>query len=195
MLKNFGIVLPLGAKRLFAVRDNEVLENDAKLGVIVGPLLEAWHALREQSALIERRVLMRAKDDPIARRLMTVPGVGPLVSLAYMATIDDPKRFSSSADVGAYLGLTPRRWQSGAVNYQGHISRSGDAFLRGYLFEAATVLLQRCPRSSALKEWGLRIAARSSMRKAKVAVARKLAVILHRIWVSENEFNAAPAAA
>ena len=112
---------------------------------------------------------------------MTVPGVGPITALCYLATIDDPTRFKKSRSVGAYAGLTTRRYRSGETDWTGRISKCGDAMLRTYLYEAANVLLTRIAKWSALR--GMRVAKRSSLRKAKVAVARKLAVILHRMWV------------
>jgi transposase len=176
LLKTFGHVVQRGASGNFYIRVMEVLAGDPRLGAIIGPMLEAWRALREQIAVMEKHILGRAKEDPVTRPLMTVPGVGPLVALAYQSVIDDPQRFTNSSTVGAYLGLTPRRWQSGEVDRQGSISRCGDAFLRGYLFESATVLLSRFGKPSRLKDWGLALAARSGLRKAKVAVARKLSV-------------------
>ena len=120
---------------------------------------------------------------------MTVPGVGPITALCYLATIDDPARFKKSRNVGAYVGLTTRRFASGEIDWTGRISKCGDAMLRSYLYEAANVLLTRVARWSALKAWGRRIAKRSSLSKAKVAVARKLAVVLHRMWIDGTEFN------
>lgn len=192
LLKTHGHVVRRGCKGVFAVRVNAALQDSPTLGAIIEPLLNAWQALREQIAVLEKRLVARAREDVVARRLMTVPGIGPLVSLAFMSTVDDPTRFSSSADVGAYFGLTPKRWQSGEVDFQGKISRCGDAFMRGYLFEAAAVLMGRWCKPSALREWGERLAARSSLRKAKVALARKLAVLLHRLWITGKEFNAYP---
>lgn len=112
-----------------------------------------------------------------------------MVALAYAAVIDDPARFRRSASVGAYLGLTPRRYQSGEVDTSGHISKCGDGLLRAYLFEAATVLLSRHRRASTLKTWGLSLAKRIGMRRAKVAVARKLAVVMHRVWSDRSEYR------
>jgi transposase len=120
--------------------------------------------------------------------LMTVPGVGPVVALAYISAIDDPQRFTHARDVGAYLGLTPKRYQSGEVDRAGRISKCGDGFVRTCLFEAAGVLLTRVDRWSPLKAWGVRLMKRVGATKAKVAVARKLAVILHRIWTDGTEF-------
>jgi transposase len=140
------------------------------------------------SYLRERLFRRLAKKDDTARRLMTVPGVGPVVALAYISVIDDPKRFNQARDVGAYLGLTPKRYQSGEVDLAGRISKCGDGFARTCLYEAAGVLLTRVERWSSLKAWGVRLMKRIGTTKAKVAVARKLAVILHRIWTDGTEF-------
>ena len=120
---------------------------------------------------------------------MTVPGVGPMTALAYLSGIDDPSRFTRSRTVGAYLGLTPRRHASGEVDWSGRISKCGDTMLRTYLFEAAGVLLTRTKQTCSLKAWGMAIAARSGGKKARVAVARKLAVILHRMWCDGTQFQ------
>ena len=130
-----------------------------------------------------------ARVEPQVRRFMTVPGVGPITALCYLATIDDPTRFKKSRNVGAYVGLTTRRYASGEIDRTGRISKCGDAMLRSYLYEVANVLLTRVAKWSALKAWGMRVAKRSSLAKAKVAVARKLAVILHRMWIDGTEFN------
>ena len=130
-----------------------------------------------------------AEGDDTTRRLMTVPGVGAVTALAFRSTVDDPKRFNSSSDVGAYLGLTPRRYQSGELDRTGRISKRGDRLTRLYLFEAASVLLSVVKRWSALKAWGVRLAKRNGIKKARTAVARKLAVILHCIWVDGTEFQ------
>jgi len=126
---------------------------------------------------------------------MTVPGVGPMTALAFMATVDDPTRFRRARSVGAYVGLTPRRYASGEVDWTGRISKCGDTMLRTYLFEAAGVLLTRVQKWCALKAWGLRLAKRSGMKKARTAVARKLAIILLRMWRDGTQFHwtAAPA--
>ena len=120
---------------------------------------------------------------------MTVPGVGPITALCFKATIEDPTRFKRSRSVGAYIGLTSRRHASGEIDWSGRISKCGDAMLRMYLFEAAGVLLTRVPKWSGLKAWGAKLTKRNGLHKAKVAVARKLAVILHRMWIDGTEFN------
>ncbi len=189
LLKTFGHVIRRGCKGPFATRVREAMEGNAALTAIIEPLLTAWQALRDQAAVYDREITMKAKADAAARRLMTVPGVGVVVALAYKAIIDDPARFKRSTSVGAYIGLTPRRYQSGEVDRAGHISKCGDSLLRSYLFEAANVLLTRHPKPCALKAWGLALAARIGMRRAKVAVARKLAVIMHHVWKDDCDFD------
>jgi transposase len=130
-----------------------------------------------------------AKKDDAARRLMTVPGVGPVVALAYISVIDDPQRFLHSRDVGAYLGLAPKRYQSGEVDRAGRISKCGDGFVRTCLYEAAGVLLTRVDRWSPLKAWGVRLMKRVGALKAEVAVACKLAMVLRRIWIDGADFR------
>ena len=152
-------------------------------------LLAAWEAIGSQVAALSRRLVAMARQDQAVRRLMTAPGVGTLVALAYASVIDDPERFHRSSSVGAYLGLTPRRHQSGEEDYAGHISRCGDRLLRSYLFEAAGVVLHRVSKWSALKAWGTRLAKRIGTKKATVAVARKLSVILHRMLRDGSEFR------
>lgn len=189
LLKTFGLVVAAGSSGVFATRVRTAGEGNDELMAIIEPMLTAWQSLREQIAVFDRQIMARAKVDPVARRLMTVPGVGVIVALAYTAVIDDPTRFRHSESVGAYLGLTPRRYQSGDVDISGHISRCGDGLLRSYLFEAATVILQRYSKATTLKAWAMAIAKRSGMRRAKVALARKLAVIMHRMWVDGTEFQ------
>jgi transposase len=155
----------------------------------VRPLLKARKAIERQIDDLDRKVPKLARHDVEVRRFMTVPGVGPITALCFKATIDDPTRFKRSRSVGAYIGLTTRRHTSGEIDWSGRISKCGDAMLRMYLFEAAGVLLTRVPKWSALKAWGTRLAKRNGLRKAKVAVARKLAVILHRMWVDGTKFN------
>ena len=129
----------------------ELTADSPALVAIVEPLLTVWQSLREQVAELDRQVRVRAREDARVRRLMTAPGVGVVVALAYTAVIDDPARFARSSSVGAYLGLTPRRYQSGEVDYDGHISRCGDGLLRSYLYEAANVVLSRLTKPSWLK--------------------------------------------
>src|SRR5467141_3067498 len=176
-------VRALLASRALLVKIKRDLENQIR------GLLKARKAIEQQTDDLDRKVLKLARYDAQVRRFMTVPGVGPITALCFKATIDDPTRFKRSRSVGAYVGLTTRRHASGEVDWTGRISKCGDAMLRSYLFEAAGVLLTRVPKWSALKAWGIRLAKRSGLRKAKVAVARKLAVILHRMWIEGTEFK------
>ena len=189
LLKNFGLVIGRGKFNVFAVRAAELIENRPELIAAVRPLREARKAIEQQVDDLDRKVHKLARHDVQVRRFMTVPGVGPITALCFKATIDDPTRFKRSRSVGAYVGLTTRRHASGEVDWSGRISKCGDRMLRMYLFEAAGVLLTRVPKWSALKAWGTRLAKRNGLRKAKVAVARKLAVILHRMWIDGTEFN------
>lgn len=188
LLKNFGLVIGRAKMNTFTIRANELIDGKPELAVAIEPLLKAREALAHQIGKLDRKVLHMARNEPQVRRFMTVPGVGPITALCYMATIDDPARFTKSRSVGAYVGLTTRRYASGETDRSGRISKCGDDMLRSYLYEAANVLLTRVAKWSALKAWGMRIAKRRSLSKAKVAVARKLAVILHRMWVDGTEF-------
>ncbi len=152
------------------------------------PLLEVRKKVRRKIAALFRKLLGLARDDVDSRRSMTVPGIGPITALAFCAAIDEPARFKRSRSVGAYFGLTPRRHASGEIDWTGRISKCGDAMVRTYLFEAAGVLLTRVSHWCRLKAWGLRLVKRIGFLKAKVAVARKLAVILHRMWRDETDF-------
>ena len=189
LLKNLGLVIGRAKMNVFAARAAELIQDRPKLSTAVVPLLKTREVIERQIADLDRKVLRLARNNTQVRRFMTVPGVGPIAALCYLATIGDPTRFKKSRSVGAYAGLTTRRYRSGEIDWTGRISKCGYAMLRTYLYEAANVLLTRIAKWSALKSWGMRIAKRSSLRKAKVAVARKLAVILHRMWVDGTEFN------
>jgi transposase len=189
LLKNLGRVIGRAKFNGFAARAAELIEDRPKLVAVVTPLLKAREAIEKQIDDLDRKVLKLARHDAQIRRFMTVPGIGPITALCFKATIDDPARFKRSRSVGAYIGLTSRRHASGEIDWSGRISKCGDAMLRSYLFEAAGVLLTRVPKWSALKAWGMRLAKRNGLRKAKVAVARKLAVVLHRMWVDRTEFT------
>ena len=162
------------------------------LEAVVEPMLQVHEALRKQHALLHRQLLRLVRDDEVCRRLMTVPGVGPVVAMTYKTAIDDPARFARSKAVGAYFGLVPRKYQSGEIDRTGRITKVGDAMARTALYEAANVMLSRAVRFSALKAWALRIGARHGMKKAKVALARKLAVVMHRLWVDGATFRRDP---
>ena len=189
LLKNLGLVVGRAKMNVFTLRATELAKARPELAAALEPLLEAREAVGHQIADLDRKAMRLARNDAQVRRLMTVPGVGPITALCFLATIDDPTRFKKSRSVGAYLGLTTRRYASGEIDWTGRISKCGDKMLRSYLYEAANVLLTRVTRWSVLKAWGVRLAKRSGLRKAKVAVARKLAVILHRMWMEGTEFN------
>ena len=145
--------------------------------------------LREQIGILHRRLLVVVRDDDICRRLMTVPGVGPVVALTYRTTVDVPARFRRSKSVGAVFGLTPAKYQSGESDRTGGISRCGDEMVRAMLYEAAQIMLIRTTKWSWLKAWAMKIAKNRGMKKAIVALARRLAVIMHRIWIDGTEFR------
>jgi transposase len=152
-------------------------------------LLAVHEALLRELKNFEKRVRGVARCDVQARLLMTAPGVGTIVSLTYVSAIDDPGRFSSSKQVGAHFGMVPKKYQSGEVDVTGRISKSGDSSVRTVLYEAANVILTRPVKGSGLKSWGMRLAKRAGMQKAKVAVARKLAVTMHCMLVNGEPFN------
>ena len=189
LLKNLGLVIGRATGNVFAVRAEKLIVDRPELIAAVVPLLNARQAIEQQIGDLDRKVHKLARHDTQVRRFMSVPGVGPITALCFKATIDDPTRFKRSRSVGAYVGLTTRRHASGEIDWSGRISKCGDAMLRMYLFEAAGVLLTRVPKWSALKAWGAKLVKRNGLRKAKVAVARKLAVILHRMWIDGTEFN------
>jgi transposase len=163
------------------------------LAVAIDPLLAARDKLAEQLTRLDKLVRDQARGDAVCRRLMTMPGVGAIVALSYVAAVDDPTRFSKSKAVGPALGLTPSRYQSGATDRPGAITKAGDARARVALFEAAHVMMTRVARWFPLKAWAMRVAARRGAKRAKVALARRLAVILHRMWVDGTDFQAQPA--
>jgi transposase len=188
-LRTFGLKIGAVSMAKFEGRVRELIAGDGDLETCIEPLLEVRWRLHEQVRLLTNIILRYVRRDAICQRLMTVPGVGPLTALAFKTAIDDPRRFQKSRQVAVHLGLTPRKYASGEVDYNGRITRCGDAFAREHLFEAAHSLLVRNKKWCALKAWGMRIAKRSSMMNARVAVARKLAVILHRMWLDGTEFR------
>ncbi len=189
VLKTFGM-LPGAMRGLpFDRRVEELLVGRDDLTPIVGPMVAAWRRLREQIAAFDKAVRALAKADPTCRLLMSVPGIGVLSVLAYVSTVEDPARFARSRSVGAHLGLTPRQYQSGELDRSGRISKCGDTLARTLLYEAAVVILTRVKRASSLKDWAQVIARRSGPGKARVALARKLSVIMHSIWRSGEPFS------
>jgi len=188
-LRNFGLKVGVAGTAKFEARIKELVENLPDLAALVEPLLVVRRVLREQIAVLHRRLLAIVRNDEVCRRLMTTPGVGPVVALTYRATIDVPARFRNSRAVGAVMGLTPCKYQSGQSDRTGAISKCGDEMLRVMLYEAAQILLMRSTKWSWLKAWAMQIARRRGIKKAIVALARRLAVIMHRIWVDGTEFR------
>ena len=184
-----GIKLGTPGRKDFAARLREMAGNEPGLMVLLAPLLAVLASMIEQLARLTRQILDIVESQATCRQLMTSPDVGPITALTCRATIDRPDRFARSRDVGAHLGLTPRRYQSGETDIAGRISRCGDEFARTALYEAAHTLLVRSKKWSALRICGLAIAKRRGMARAKVAVARKLAVILHSMWTSGTDFR------
>ncbi len=189
LIKQCGLLFPRAIGRQFRNQVSDLLGEDHQLLSVIEPLLSIHEHICQQQSRFDDDVRRLAKSDETTRRLMTVPGVGVVTALTFRHTIDDPSRFRSASTVGAYLGLTPRRNQSGDLDTSGKISRWGDRLLRTYLFEAATVLLYRTKKWSSLKAWGMKLAKRIGMKKAKVAIARKIAVVLHCIWVDGTSFD------
>lgn len=189
LLKENGLLFPRAIGKQFRVRVIELLSETHPLRGIIEGLLAIHERVGDEQAVLDGRVRVLAKADATTRRLMTVPGVGVVTALTFRHAIDDPSRFRSAQAVGAYLGLTPRRKQSGELDLTGRVSKWGDRLLRSYLFKAASVLVHRTKRWSTLRAWGLRLMKRIGVKKAKVAIARKNAVILHCIWTDGTEFE------
>jgi len=195
ILRGFGLKVGATTRRTFEGRVRELVAGHPTLLAVAEALLVARRALGEQLSNLEKRLRALARDDQRVRRLISAPGVGAIVALTFVAAIDDPARFRSSKAVGAHVGLTPKKYQSGETDVTGRISKIGDAGVRTVLDEAANVILTKPVKGSSLKSWAMRLAARTGMRKAKVALARKLAVVLHRMMADGTTFVADKAAA
>jgi len=196
ILRGFGLKVGETTAQRFAGRIRQLVAGYPSLAMIAEALLSIHAALLREFKAFEKQVRSMARADAKAKLLMSAPAVGPIVALTYASAIDDPRRFKSSKRVGAHFGLTPKKYQSGETDYTGRISKIGDAAVRTALFEAAHIMLVKPIKGcSQLKSWAMRIARRSGMKKAKVALARKLAVILHRMLANGTPFNAAAAAA
>jgi transposase len=192
ILRGFGLKVGKTTPRRFAARIRELVDGHPQLKTVAAGLLSVHAVLLREFQTFEKQVRALVRQDARARRLMSTPGVGPIVALTYASAIDDPGRFSSSKQAGAHFGLTPKKYQSGETDYSGRISKIGDAAVRTALYEAAHIMLVKPLKGcTALKSWAMRIARRAGMKKAKVALARKLAVILHRMLVDGTVFNAA----
>jgi transposase len=194
LLRPFGLKVGPTTKRSFAARVRELVGCRVVLARAIEPLLTARDTLLCEAGRLHRSVLNVVRGDEVCRRLMTMPGIGPVTALTFRATIDVPDRFPRSRSVGAYLGLTPRRYQSGEVDRVGRITKVGDGETRTALFEAANVVLRPGTRWSPMKAWAVRVAERQGMKRAKVALARKMAVALHCMWRDGTEFRWSAAA-
>jgi len=190
LLKIFGIRLPKTVKHgSFDGIVRPMIEMDDVLAHAMIPLLDARLVLYQHFLELDRRVKRAASHDKVCMRMMTVPGVGPIAALTFKAAVDDPSRFKRSRTVAAHFGLTPRRYQSGEHDNPGRISRAGDRDVRATLYAAANALLMRTMAGSPIKSWGMRLMRTKGRRRAVVAVARKLAVLLHRMWADGTVFR------
>jgi transposase len=197
LLKTFGVMF---GKKVggFTQRADEIIAQELsvcpELKIVIETLSAARRAILERIKVLDGRINALAKRSPTARLFMTAPGVGPITALSVASAYDDPRRFARSSNAGAYFGLTPRRYESGEISRNGHVSKRGNRMTRTHLYEAANVILTRGSKFSSLKAWGLRLARTGGFKKAKVAVARKLAVILHAMWKSNAPFRWSAAA-
>ena len=189
ILRGYGLKVGEVSRGRFEARIRELTAGHTILETVIGAMLAARMALWNEFTRLHREMLKIARADMVCRRLMTTPGVGALVALTYRSAVDDPSRFGKSAATGAYFGLTPKKYQSGETDRDGGVSKVGDSMVRTALFEAAHIMLTRATRFSSLKRWALGVAQRRGMKRAKVALARKLGVVLHRMWVDKTDFR------
>jgi transposase len=189
LLRGFGLKVGEVSKGRFAPRVRELVAGHAMLERIAEAMLQAREALRAEFAKLHRAMLAIVRTDAVCRQLMTVPGVGALVAVTFTSAVDDPQRFAGSKAVGAHFGLTPKKYQSGETDVTGAISKVGDVLVRTALYEAAHIMLTRAVRFSALKRWAMAVAKRRGMKRAKVALARKLAVVMHAMWRDGTAFR------
>jgi transposase len=188
LMKTFGLIVPPSTGGKFERNVEALLADNAELGRFILPLLEAWYSIRIRAAELGRKLLADARRSEACQLLMSVPGVGVITATSFVTASEDPMNFKHSRSVGAFVGLTTRRYQSGEIDYDGHISRRGDSHLRGLVYEAATVLLTRTKSECDLRRWGLQLRERLGFKRAAVAVACKLAVIMHSILVTGEPF-------
>jgi len=189
ILRGFGLKVGKVTKTEFEKRIRELVTGHAMLTQIAEAMLSARNTLLIQFNKLHKAVLVIVRGDEVSRRLMAAPGVGAIVAITYKSALDDPSRITKSKNAGPLFGLTPKRYQSGETDVTGGISRVGDEMVRTALYEAANAVLSRRTRFSALKRWGLAVAKRRGNKRAKVAVARRLAVILHRMWIDGTTFR------
>jgi transposase len=191
IMKTFGLIVPKGAGRIFESNARALLKTNEAVARVVLPLLETWRVVRARAAELDRQLIAAARTGPSYRLLMTIPGVGAITAVSFVAAIGVPENFKRSRAVGAWLGLTTRRYQSGETDYDGHISRRGDRHLRALVYEAAVAVLTRARTDCALRSWGLKLKAKVGFKRAAVAVARKLSVIMHTMLKTRAAFAAA----
>jgi transposase len=189
VLRGFGLKVGPISRGRFAMRVRELVAGQPTLETVIDAMLAARTALETEFKHLHRALLGIVRDDPICRQLMSVPGVGAIVAITFKSGVDDPMRFKHSRDVGPHFGLTPKKYQSGELDVTGSITKVGDRMVRTALYEAASVMLTRTVRFSSLKAWGMAVARRRGTRKARVALARKLGVILHRMWIDGTDFR------
>ena len=189
VLRGFGLKVGPISRGRFEARILDLVAGQAVLETVVGSMLAARSALQSEFAKLHRALLVLVRADPVCRQLMSVPGVGAVVAITFRSGVDNPGRFRRSRDVGPHFGLTPRKYQSGEIDVTGSISKVGDRMVRTALYEAASVMLSRTVRMSPLKSWAMAVAKRRGAKKARVALARKLGVVLHRMWVDGTSFR------
>ena len=177
ILKTFGRIVPKGAGGLFEKNVRAVIADDAEIAAVIMPLLQARGMARSKCAALDRRIIRSVQGDASCRMLMTMPGIGPITAVAYVAALERPDTFKRSRAVGAWLGLTPRRFQSGEVDHDGHISRRGDRQLRALLYEAAAVLFTRIRRESSLRRWARLLWKRLSFKRAAITPTAETTLI------------------
>jgi len=189
VLRGFGLKVGAISRGRFEARIRELADGNPILETVIGSVLAARTALETEFKRLHRELLALVRADPVCRQLMSVPGVGAIVAITFKSGVDDPGRFRRSRDVGPHFGLTPRKYQSGELDVTGSISKVGDRMVRTALYEAASVMLTRTVRFSSLKAWAMAVARRRGMKKARVALARKLSVVLHRMWIDGTSFR------
>jgi transposase len=189
VLRGFGLKVGPISRGRFEARIRELVDGQAMLETVIGAMLSARTVLQQEFARLHRELLSLVRADPVCRQLMSIPGVGAIVAITFKSGVDDPTRFRRSRDVGPHFGLTPRKYQSGELDVTGSISKVGDRMVRTALYEAASVMLTRTVRMSPLKSWAMGVAKRRGTKKARVALARKLGVILHRMWIDGTTFR------
>lgn len=189
VLRGFGLKVGSISRGRFEMRILELVDGNTILEAVISSMLAARNALQKEFTRLHRELLALVRADPVCRQLMSVPGVGAIVAITFKSGVDDPARFRRSRDVGPHFGLTPRKYQSGELDVTGSITKVGDRMVRTALYEAASVMLTRTVRISPLKSWALGVAKRRGTKKARVALARKLGVVLHRMWVDGTSFR------